>query len=408
MTAGAAGLDPGGLARLHERLAAYVARGEVPGLAALVARGDDVHVEVIGSPALDDPSPLPRDAIFRIASLTKPIAAAGAIALVDDGVLSVADPVEKYLPELAERRVLRSLESSLDDTVAAERSMTVEDLLTFRLGFGVIMAAPGTYPIQDAEAELGLMTLGPPWPPPPFGPDEWIARFATLPLMHQPGAEWRYNTGAQVLGVLLERASGQALEDFLRTRLFAPLGMEDTSFSVPEDKQDRFTTAYFPDLATGALTVLDPPDGGWWSKPPAMGNAAGMLVSTLDDYWAFVTMLLAGGCYEGEQVLAPASVTDMTRDHLTAAQRASAPPFLDPGTGWGYCMAASVPGSGDHPVPYGFGWNGGTGTVWNSDPERGLTGILLTQRAMTSPEPPAVFVEFWDAVYRAVGADADN
>jgi CubicO group peptidase (beta-lactamase class C family) len=367
-----------------------------------VACGRDVHVEVMGSPAVDDPSPLRRDAIFRIASLTKPIAGAAAMALVDDGVLSVADPVEKYLPELAGRRVLRSLESALDDTVAAARSITVEDLLTFRLGFGVIMAAPGTYPIQEAEAELGLATLGPPWPPPPFGSDEWIARFATLPLMDQPGTVWRYNTGAQVLGILLERASGQSLEDFLQARLFGPLGMTDTSFSVPAEKSDRFTTAYFPDQATGALTLLDPPTGGWWNEPPAMGNAAGMLVSTLDDYWSFVAMLLAGGRHEGEQVLAPASVAAMTRDHLTAGQRASAPPFLDAATGWGYCMAAPVPGASGQAVPYGFGWNGGTGTVWTSDPERRVTGILLTQRAMTSPEPPAVFVDFWDAVYAAL------
>ena len=378
MTPPATGLDPAGLARRH------------------------VHAEVLGAASLDDTRPLRRDAIFRIASLTKPIAAAGAMVLVDDGALSVSDPVEKFLPELAGRRVLRSLECALDDTVPAQRPITVEDLLTFRLGFGSIMARPGTYPVQEAEAELGLMTLGPPWPPPPFGPDEWIGRFATLPLMDQPGTTWRYNTGAQVLGVLLERASGQTLEDFLRARVFAPLGMTDTSFSVPEDKQHRFTTAYFPDVSTGALTLMDPPVGGWWNQPPAMGNAAGMLVSTLDDYWAFVSMLLAGGRHEGVQLLSPRSVADMTRDHLTAAQRAAAPPFLDAGTGWGYCMAAPAPGRGERPVPYGFGWNGGTGTAWTSDPETGLTGILLTQRAMTSPEPPAVFVDFWDAAYGAL------
>ena len=402
MTPSATGLDPNGLARLHDRLGDHVARGELPGLVALVACGDDVHVEVLGAAALGDPRPLARDAIFRIASLTKPIAAAGTMVLVEDGVLSISDPVEKYLPELARRRVLRSLESALDDTLPAERSITIEDLLTFRLGFGSIMAAPGTYPIQDAEAELGLMTLGPSWPPPPFGPDEWIARFATLPLLDQPGTVWRYNTGAQVLGVLLERASGQSLEDFLCTRLFGPLGMTDTSFSVPADKEDRFTTAYFPDLSTGALTLMDPPVGGWWNEPPAMGNAAGMLVSTLDDYWAFVSMLLAGGRHEGGQILAAGSVADMTRDHLTAAQRAAATPFLEPGMCWGYCMAAPVPGPGERPVPYGFGWNGGTGTAWNSDPERGLTGILLTQRAMTSPEPPALFVDFWEGAYGAL------
>lgn len=374
----------------------------MPGLAALVACCDDVHVEVLGAPALDAPAPLRRDAIFRIASLSKPIAAAGVMALVDDGVLSVADPVDKYLPELAGRRVLRSLDGALDDTVPAERPLTVEDLLTFRMGFGVIMAAPGTYPIQTAEAELGLMSLGPSWPPPPFGPDEWIARFATLPLMDQPGTVWRYNTGAQMLGILLERASGQALENFLRTRLLDPLGMVDTSFFVPGEKEGRFTTSYFPDLQSGALTLMDPPSGGWWNEPPAMGNLAGMLVSTLDDYWAFVAMLLAGGRHEGEQLLSPSSVDAMTRDHTTADQRASAPPFLDTHTGWGYCMAAPAAGPGEPPVPSGFGWDGGTGTVWRSDPQRGITGILFTQRAMTSPEPPALFVDFWDAAYGAL------
>ena len=233
-------------------------RGEVPGVAALVARGGDVHVEVLGSLALDDPPPLRRDAIFRIASLSKPIAAAGAMTLVDDGVLALSDPVDALLPELADRRVLRTLEGPLDDTVPAERAITLEDLLTFRLGFGAIMAPPGSYPIQEAEAQLGLMTLGPPWPPPPFGSDEWIARFATLPLLHQPGAAWRYNTGAQVLGILLERASGQPLETFLRARVFEPLGMVDTSFSVPAGKQARFTTAYMPDRDSGRARRAGP------------------------------------------------------------------------------------------------------------------------------------------------------
>ncbi|HSZ36535.1 MAG TPA: serine hydrolase domain-containing protein [Acidimicrobiales bacterium] len=402
MTAAGRGLDPGGLARLHDRLRAHVDSGRVPGLTALVARGDEVHVEVLGTKGSDDPKLLERDAIFRIASLSKPIGAAAAMALVDDGVLSVSDPVEKFVPELAHRRVLRSLESPLDDTVPAERPITVEDLLTFRLGFGLIMAAPGTYPIQSAEAELGLMTLGPPWPPPSFGADEWVARFATLPLMEQPGTEWRYNTGAHVLGVVIERATGQSLEVFLQRRLFEPLGMRDTSFSVPADKQDRFTTAYFPNPETDALEVLDEPRTGWWSSPPAMGNLAGMLVSTLDDFWAFVSMLLAGGKHDGEQLLSPGAVTDMTSDHLTAAQRAGSTPFLSGLEGWGYCMVAPGPIDTEPPVPWGFGWNGGTGTVWSSDRVRGLTGILLTQRAMNSPEPPSHFVDFWEGAYGAI------
>ncbi len=373
----------------------------MPGLVALVARGDDVHVEVLGHAALDHPAPLRRDAIFRIASLTKPIAAAGAMLLVDDGVLSLSDPVDALLPELADRRVLGSLASPLDDTVAAARAISVEDLLTFRLGFGLIMAPPGTYPIQEAEADLGLMTLGPPWPPPPFGSDEWLARFATLPLMEQPGAEWRYNTGAQVLGILLERATGQALEVFLRERLFEPLGMVDTSFSVPAEKQGRFTTAYMPD-GDGGLRLLDPPEGGWWNEPPAMANAAGMLVSTLDDFWAFVSMIVEHGRHGGQPLLSPAAVDAMTRDRLTAAQRASAPLFLGPHGGWGYGMAAPGPSRAAPPEPSGYGWNGGTGTEWTTDPEHGLTGIVLSTRAMTSPERPAHMVDFWQAAYGAL------
>jgi CubicO group peptidase (beta-lactamase class C family) len=396
-----AGLDAAGLRRLHRRLAAHTESGQVPGLVALLARGDDVHTEVLGHAALDDPAPLGRDAIFRIASLTKPIAAAGAMLLVDDGALSLSDPVDVLLPELAGRRVLRSLESALDDTVPATRPITLEDLLTFRLGFGAIMAPPGTYPIQEAEAELDLKTLGPPWPPPPFGSDEWIARFATLPLLHQPGEEWRYNTGAQVLGILLERATGQPLELLLRERLFDPLGMVDTSFSVPAEKQARFTTAYMPG-ESGQLGVLDPPSGGWWNEPQAMANAAGMLVSTLDDYLAFVSMLAANGRHHGQPLLSPAAVAAMTRNHLTDAQRASAPVFLGTHGGWGYGMAAPGPTRAAPPEPSGYGWNGGTGTLWTTDPDYGLTGIVLSTRAMTSPAPPAHVVEFWESAYGAL------
>ncbi len=388
------GFSEQGLVGLHTRLRAHVERGDVPGLVALIARGGDVHVEVLGSLALDDAAPLGRDAIFRIASISKPIGAAGAMVLVDDGVLAPDDPVETFLPELAGRRVLQSIDGPLDDTVPAERSITVEDLLTFRLGFGDIMAPPGSFPVQRAEHELQLTALGPPWPPSPFGPDEWIARFATLPLMEHPGRVWRYGTSATVLGVLIERAAGRPLEEFLRTRLFEPLGMRDTSFSVPAEKQPRFATAYAPDPDTGALELFDLPGTGWWSAPPALPNLAGMLVSTIDDLWVFVSMLAAGGRHGDRRLLSAEAVGAMTTNHLSDAQRAGNGLFLGAG-GWGYCMAAPVPLEGALPVPWGYGWNGGTGTTWRTDPERGLTGILLTQRAMTSPEPPPLFADFW-------------
>ena len=321
-----------GLAGFRARLQEHVDRGAVPGMVALIACGGDVRVEVLGSAALDDPAPLTRDAIFRIASISKPIGAAGAMVLVDDGVLSLDDPVERFLPELADRRVLRSLGGPLDDTVPAARSITVEDLLTFRLGFGLVLPLPGDYPIQVEEERLGLATIGPPWPPPSFGPDEWIARFATLPLMEQPGQAWRYNTGAEVLGILIERATRRPLEVFLRERLFEPLGMRDTSFSVPPEKMSRFTTAYAPSPSNGRLDVFDLPATGWWSAPPALANVAGMLVSTVNDLWAFVSMLAAGGMRGDRRILSEAAVAAMTRNHLTDARSA---PRTSCSSAWG-------------------------------------------------------------------------
>ncbi len=311
------------VAELHHVLSEHVERGDLPGLIALVAHGGSTHVEVIGTRAFGDPDPLPRDAIFRIASLSKPISAVAAMTLVDDGTLALDDPVDDLLPELAARRVLRRIDADLDDTVPATRPITVEDLLTFRLGFGNDMTPPGTYPIQLAEEQLQLATLGPPWPPPPFGPDEWIARLGTLPLMHQPGEAWLYNTGSQVLGVLLQRATGLPLEALLRERLFEPLDMPDTAFSFTPAQRDRMTTAYVPDPDTGAPVLHDGIDDSWWGRPPASPDAAGGLLSTIDDLWAFVQLFLDGGVHRGRRIISEASLALMTTDHLTPAQRAA-------------------------------------------------------------------------------------
>ena len=162
------------------------------------------------------------------------------------------------------------------------------------MGFGMVMAPPDTYPIQRAMSELPL-GQGPPNPPTPPAPDEWIRRLGTLPLMHQPGEKWMYNTGSDVLGVLIARASGKPLETFLRERIFEPLGMKDTGFSVPAAKLDRLATSYWTNFPTGALEVYDEAEGGQWSRPPAFPSGAGGLVSTIDDYLAFGQMMLNKG-----------------------------------------------------------------------------------------------------------------
>ncbi|MFA5885438.1 MAG: serine hydrolase domain-containing protein [Acidimicrobiia bacterium] len=383
---------------LHTTLARHVERGDVPGVVALVARGDDVHVETIGHRAVGDSEPIGRDTIFRIASLTKPIAGVAAMLLVEDGLMTLADPVARWLPELAEPRVLRSVDADLDDTVPARRPITVEDVLSFHLGWGSVMAPPDTYPIQRAEAALDLKTFGPPWPPSELTPGEWIAALGTLPLLDQPGSNWRYAGGAQVAGVLVERVAGAPIAEVLRERVFEPLGMVDTGFFVPADTRHRFATQYVPDPVTGVLRVLDRPDG-WWSVPPKMPDVNGWLVSTVDDLWAFASMMAAGG----GDLLSPESVRLMLIDRMTAEERLANRIFVGDHSGWGLMMAVPA-ADGSTGIPGGFGWEGGTGTSWRTDPAVGLTGILLTQRAMISPEPPEIVSDFWTAAYAAVAS----
>src|SRR5689334_14858952 len=200
-----------GISRLDAALDAHVSGAEVPGLVALVFRGGEVHVHTAGVQAMGGP-PMRRDTLFRISSMTKPITAAAAMTLVEESMLRLDEPVDRLLPELSDRRVLRAPDGALDDTVPASRPITVMDLLTFRLGFGILMAPPGSTPIQRADADLQLLSMGPPLPASPLPPDEWIRRFGTLPLLHQPGEKWMYNAGSLVLGVLLARASGKSLE----------------------------------------------------------------------------------------------------------------------------------------------------------------------------------------------------
>jgi CubicO group peptidase (beta-lactamase class C family) len=393
----ASGLSKERLRRVRDALAVHVEQGAVPGLVAAVCRRGNVHVETVGDMAIGG-APLGRDAIFRVASMTKPVTAVAAMILVEESRLRLDDSVDRLLPELADRHVLTRLDAPLDDTVPAHRPITVRDLLTFRLGWGIVMAPPGTYPIQDAMDELAL-GQGPPSPGSTPAPDEWIRRLGTLPLMHQPGASWMYNTGSDVLGVLVARASGQPLETFMGERIFEPLGMTDTAFSVPVTKIDRLVTGYWTDPATGALGLADEAAGGQWSSPPAFPAGGSGLVSTIDDYLAFARMLLAGG----GAILSRPSVQLMTADQLTAAQKAATdfmPSYWDD-HGWGFGMAV-VTRRHDLTGVGTYGWDGGLGTTWRNDPSEEMITVLLTQAAFTSPNPPAVCVDFRTSAYQAI------
>src|SRR5271165_3393617 len=277
--ASTSGLSKDRLARLHDVMGAHVERGTAPGLISVVARRGEAHLEVIGSKALDGGGAMGPDTIFRLSSMTKPVTAVATLILLEECLVRLDEPVERLLPELADRRVVRRIDGPIDDTVPAIRPITVRDLLTFRMGFGAYF---GPCPVNNAAAPLQL-SVGPPQPMLAPEPDEWMRRFSTLPLMCQPGERWLYHTGADVLGVLIARASGQPFETFLRERLFEPLGMKDTAFSVSAHQLNRLVTSYMNDLVSGDPVVYDEPIGGQWSRPPAFPSAAGGLVSTVDD-----------------------------------------------------------------------------------------------------------------------------
>jgi CubicO group peptidase (beta-lactamase class C family) len=278
----------------------------------------------------------------------------------------------------------------------------LRDLLTFRMGFGLLMASADTHPIMRAavDARIGM---GPPEPAKFPAPDEWLRRLGELPLMYQPGERWLYNTGSDVLGVLIARASGQTLEQFLRERVFGPLGMKDTAFSVPETKLERFATSYSVDPKTHGLALFDNPNGQW-SKPPVFESGAGGLCSTIDDYFAFANMLRNHGRYAGGRILSRAAVETMTTDQLTPQQKAVSGLFPDDfnAHGWGFGVSVVTRREELWENIGNYGWDGGMGTSWRNDPREDLTTLLFTQRAWEMPKPPAQFHDFWNSAYQAI------
>ncbi len=385
-------LTPEGLARFDQAAATHVGNDKVPGLVALVASGDEAHAVALGSLSVGGP-PARRDSLFRIASTTKPITGAATLALVKEGLLTLDEPVDRLLPELADRRVLRRMDGPLNETVPAQRAITARDLLTFTFGFGMaveMFMSAEPWPVVAAAVDLHLSTLGPPSPAEQPDPDTWIEALGTLPLLAQPGERWLYNTGASVLGVLLGRAAGMSFADVLRTRVFEPLSMTDTSFWVEDT--DRLATAYVP--TPDGLEVWDPPDGQW-SRPPAFGDGAAGLVSTVDDLAAFARMLLRGG----GPVLLPEAVAQMTRDQLTPEQKRRAGEGFLAGRSWGFCQSVVT----DGPYTGAFGWDGGLGSSWLVDPRRDLTVVVLTQRLFETALAPQVHRDLQASALAALG-----
>ena len=287
------------MSRVREAMAPHVESGYLPGYVAGVHRDRVSEIYASGALGTGTEDPMRTDTIFRIASLSKPMAGALALSLVQDGRLGLEDEAARWLPELATPRVLSARDAGLDDTVPARRPILVRDLLTMTAGFGMVL---GRTPLREAMAASELM----PGPfPPPVSHDEFMARLGALPLQAHPGEAWLYHTCADVLGVLLERAAGRSCQELLSERLLEPLGLADTGFYTP--RPDRLPTAYWG--RGSRLEVLDPPDGVF-ARPPAFEAFGSGLVSTVSDYLAFQVMLADAG----QQLLS-------ARDGLAAAHR---------------------------------------------------------------------------------------
>lgn len=367
---------------LSTLISGFVESGAIPGAVGLIARGDQViESAAVGVMDLESRTPMAEDSIFRLASLTKPLTAAAVMMLVDDGTLTLDAPVAEWLPELAHPMVVRTPNSPVDDVVPANRAITVEDLLTSQAGYGFasdfsLPAVQALFDVQKDGREIQSF----------LPEDDWIAALARIPLLHQPGEAWLYDTCSTLQGVLVTRASGRPYADFLATRLLDPLQMVDTAFVVPPGKLTRFTS-YYRNTEAG-LELADPP-AGQWSTPSHFPLPSGGLTGTAADYLNFTRMLLANGTTPtGHRLLSEHAIHQMLTDHTTPTTRRTATLFLEQDQGWGY--GGSVDPTGR------YGWVGGTGTSAHIVPTTNTTTILLTQVAMDSPVPATYLNSFWE------------
>ncbi len=355
---------------LSELLSRHVESGTIPGGVALLGAGDDVELAAAGVASVGG-KPMRKDAIMRIQSMTKVITAVAALRLVEAGQLELDQSLVEWLPELADRRVLRTPTAELDDTAPAHRAITLRHLLTNTSGYGTIVEAS---PLQRAMADNGT-EAGP--EPPAIGVDEWLRRLAELPLAFQPGEGWRYHHSFGVLGILISRVAGRPLGEHLAEDVFGPLGMTDTALWVEAADLDRLPAAYSHGEA--GLVETEPAGGGFYAGPPPFDVSHGELVSTARDFHRIARMLADGGGTGEQSMISPEHLRLLTSDQVPEACKTAEsffPGFWD-GVGWGYGVAVETSG----PRRGRYGWSGGQGTDFFVDRD-GTVGILLTQVEM--------------------------
>ena len=360
------------LADNRSAIAEAVDAGLLSGAVSMVwHRGEVLQINEFGYRDIESDLPMQRDTIFRIASMTKPVTVAAAMAMADEGKLALTDPVTRWLPEMADMRVLIDPTGPLDNSAPADRPITVDDLMTHRSGLAYTFSVGG--PISRAYRKVALRQ----------DQDHWLAEVAALPLVHQPGERLTYSQSTEVLGIILSRIEGRSLHDILTERIFEPLNMPDTGFYLTPDKRERTATMYRLDAHNG---LQNDAMGPIPVKEPLLCQGGAGLVSTVDDYVRFARMLLAGGTVDGVRVLSEQSVQLMRADRLTEDQHRQ--PFLGMpfwiGRGFGLNLSvvtdpaksAQLFGPGGRGT---FSWPGAYGTWWQADPENDLILIYLIQ-----------------------------
>jgi CubicO group peptidase (beta-lactamase class C family) len=374
--------DPESFESIWRLLDSHVATGRFPGYVAGVRVRGRVEIRAGGRTAIDaDSAPMTENTLFRIASVTKPIGGALTLSLIQDGLLDLDDPIARWLPETEHPRVLVTPDAPLHHTIPASRPITLRHLLTLTCGWGAILEAS---PLHAAMTHLGVY---PGHLPPPMSADEFVARVSELPLAFQPGEGWLYDTGIDLLGVLLSQATGKPLSDLVAERIAAPLNMTSTGFWAGDST--RLATAYQP--GPDGLETLDRPDGAFAQPPPFLQLGSGLVTSAPDLLNFFCAM--ADG---GSPVLTNESVAVMTTDALNADQRRQARPILGPGVSWALATCVDVEMVAPWMAPGRWGWDGASGTTARVDPARDRVAVLLTQRAMAGPADR--FDDFWAAV----------
>ena len=389
------GMSPERLERVTAVLDKYIAAGDIAGAVSLIYRhGEVAHLSARGFQDMDAKTPMQRDTIFGLASMTKPITAVAAMMLVEEGKLSLDEPLDQWLPELADRKVLNDPNGPLDEVHDAPRPITLRDLLRYTMGIGTAGYAGIAAEAPVAEAFAALRGGG------EITADEFMKRLGALPLVYAPGERFMYNTPSRVTGVLISRVSGMGLDRFMETKMFEPLGMNDTGFWVPADKRGRLATYYRGGEQPGTLVPVAN-DGARYMAPPVFPSGAGGLASTVDDYLTFARMMLNKGEVDGVRILSRPSVELMTTDHMPEEphKRFFIRPDFWRGAGVGFGFEVTTKRFNLGPSVGSFWWNGATGVAWTVDPHEDMIFLRFIQR---SGAPSEFSADYMQAVYQAI------